>query len=98
MAVLTVYYYTLLIQALVERSLRLAMKEEGLAALPLYPEGRPCKAPSTRRLVDSFENIQYHELWVPGRSEPVCFLTKLSTLQRELMRSLGVSEASYRVP
>ncbi|MFQ5473614.1 MAG: IS1634 family transposase, partial [Dehalococcoidia bacterium] len=45
-AFLTLYYLALLIQALLERELRRAMKEERIASLPLYHEERKCRAPT----------------------------------------------------
>lgn len=46
-ALLTVYFFALVIQALIERELRLAMKREGIDSLPFYPEQRKCRAPCT---------------------------------------------------
>ncbi len=51
-ALLGVYFFVLLVQTLLERELRNAMEEEPIEDLPLYPEGRACKAPTTRRLLD----------------------------------------------
>lgn len=39
------------------RELRHAMEEEQIEYLPRYPEGRACRAPTTRRVLD-FEPIQ----------------------------------------
>lgn len=96
-ALLTIYYLALLIQALVEREIRRAMKESGIDSLPLYPEERECKAPTTRRIVDLFENIQLHELQSPGKASPVRFATELSALQREILTLLGVPETDYDI-
>ncbi len=94
-ALLTVYYLALLMQALLERELRLAMKNEGIDSLPLYPEERDCKAPATRRVIDFFANIQRHDLKSPGVRSPVTFSTELSDLQREILRLLQVPESDY---
>ncbi len=51
-ALLGVYFFVLIVQTLLERELRNAMEEEPIEDLPLYPEGRACKAPTTRRLLD----------------------------------------------
>ncbi len=94
-ALLTIYYLALLIQALLEREIRRSMREAGIDSLPLYPEDRECKAPTTRRIIDLFENIQLHELRTPGRDSPIRFPTELSALQRDVLRLLRVPETDY---
>ena len=54
-ALLCVYFFALLVEALVERELRQAMRRRGVDALPMYPEGRTSRWPwaaksVTRRL------------------------------------------------
>jgi transposase len=61
-ALLCVYFFSLLVQTLLERELRGAMTDAQLESLPLYPEGRKCRAPTARRVLDLFEPIQRHEL------------------------------------
>jgi transposase len=94
-ALLTIYYLALLVQALLEREIRRAMRESGTDSLPLYPEDRECKAPTTRRIIDLFENIQLHELRTPRRGSPIRFPTELSPLQRTVLRLLRVPETDY---
>lgn len=45
-------YVALLVHALVERELRRAMAEEGVASLPLYYEDRACAAPTAARVFE----------------------------------------------
>ena len=54
-ALLAIYFFVLLIQALLERELRRAMERARIKAVPIYPEGRPCARPTTRRVLDLFE-------------------------------------------
>ena len=96
-ALLTIYYLTLLVQSLVEREIRRAMRKRQIEALPLYPEGRECKAPTTRRIIDLFENIQLHDLRSPGKVSPVRFATEFSDLQLEILKLLRVPESDYHV-
>jgi transposase len=88
-ALLCLYFLVLLVQALLERELRRAMARRQVASLPLYPEGRACRYPTTPRLIDLFENVQRHHL-VVGKKPPVVFTTKLSRLQRRILRLLGM--------
>jgi transposase len=93
-ALLCVYFFALLVQALVERELRRAMAKDGIESLPIYPEGRACAAPTTRRLVELFENVQRHELQgvEPGSQR---FLTSLSSIQKQVVELLGLAGESY---
>jgi transposase len=91
-ALLCVYFLALLVESLLERELRRAMEREGIAVLPLYPEGRGCRRPTARKLIDLFEDVQRHELSA-GRRPAVVFTTKLSRLQRKTLRLLGMAKA-----
>jgi hypothetical protein len=95
-ALLSVYYLALLLQALVEREIRCAMKSAGIVSLPLYHEERVCKAPCTRRLIDLFENIQLHELRSSEGGPEQRFATELTDLQRQVIRLLGVPETDFQ--
>jgi transposase len=92
-AILCVYFFVLLVQTLLERELRRAMKRAKLESLPLYPENRACKAPSTRRLLDIFEPIQRHTLTAGDHTER--FVSELSKLQRTILKLLGMSADGY---
>lgn len=93
-ALLCVYFLALLIQALIERELRMAMAKQRIASLPLYPEGRRCKRPCTRRVLDLYENIQRHELKAQGH-ETLTMITELTTLQMKVLRLLQVPARCY---
>ena len=89
---LCVYFLALLTESLLERELRRAMDRDAIESLPLYPEGRKCRRPTARRVIDLFEDMQRHSLRA-GRSRPsVVFATELSRLQRRLLRLLGMAK------
>jgi transposase len=90
-ALLCVYFLALLTESLLERELRRAMDREAIESLPLYPEGRKCRRPTARRLIDLFDDVQRHSLRA-GRRPPVVFTTDLSRLQRRLLRLLGMEK------
>jgi transposase len=92
-AMLCVYFFTLLVQTLLERELRRAMQQKDLESLPLYPEGRPCKAPSARRVLDIFEPLQRHTLTAGGRTET--FGSELSEIQRTILDLLKIPTERY---
>ena len=91
-ALLCVYFLALLVESLLERELRRAMESERIESLPLYPEGRACRRPTARKVIDLFEAVQRHALSA-GRRPAVVFTTKLSRLQRRILRLLGMSRA-----
>ncbi len=91
-ALLCVYFFVLLVEALLERELRRAMARSELASLPLYPEGRACRRPTARRVIDVFEEVQRHELSAEGQAA-VSFTTDLTPLQRKVLRLLGMPKA-----
>jgi transposase len=93
-ALLCLYFFALLLEALLERQLRQAMQREGIETLPLYPEGRQCRWPTARRLLDLFEPIQRHTL-TRGRHAHEIMLTELTRLQRRLLKLLGLSATNY---
>lgn len=93
-ALLCVYFFALLVEALLERELRQAMQRAKIESLPMYPEGRPCRHPTTRRLIDLFEGIQRHTL-LSARRRPRAFVTDLSRLQRRILKLLGQPRTTY---
>lgn len=91
---LGVYFFALLVQTLLERELRRAMRAQRVTSLPLYPEGRPCSRPTTRQTIDVFENIQRHTIQRQGEEEEM-IVTDLSALQRQLLELLNDSPKNY---
>ena len=83
-ALLCVYLLALLVESLLERELRKAMESEGIESLPLYPEGRACRRPTARKVIDLFEEVQRHELSA-GKRPAVIFATKFSRLGDRVM-------------
>jgi transposase len=93
-ALLCVYFFVLLLEALLERQLRQAMQSGEIEALPMYPEGRACRWPTTRRVIDLFESVQRHAL--EHRRQPVeVLVTELNRLQRKILKLIGLSSKNY---
>jgi transposase len=94
-ALFTLYFLALLVQALIERELRLAMKRERLKELPLYPEQRSCKRPTTEQILRLFSLAERHTLFRRGRIAQV-FHAELTELQHQVLHLLGVPEDAFR--
>jgi transposase len=93
-SLLCIYFLALCVQTLLERELRRAMVAAEQESLPLYPEGRACRAPTARRVLDVFESIQRHEVQQAGETLET-YVTELRPLHRQLLKLLGVTIRSY---
>ena len=93
-ALLCVYFFALLVEALLERELRQAMQRREIESLPLYPEGRACRWPTARRVIDLFDSVQRHTLRRRARPAEV-MVTEPTRLQRRLLKLLGLTAADY---
>jgi len=93
-ALMFVYFIVLTLNALIERELRLAMASEGIRSLPLYPENRRCKYPTTARIIDLFSNLRRHVLFDGGK-EIKCFYDPISELQEQILDLFNVSKDNY---
>ena len=94
-ALFTLYFLALLVQALIERELRLAMKATGIDQLPLYPEARACRRPTTEHILRLFSLAE--RVSVLARGEVVrVFPPELTELQIQVLQLLGVPLTAYR--
>jgi transposase len=93
-ALFTLYFLALLIQALIERELRIAMKRENIAHIPLYPEHRLCAHPTTEQILALFSFAERHQLIQDGNTIQL-FETQFTDLQRQLLTLLGVPVQAF---
>ena len=93
-ALLGVYFFVLIVQTLLERELRQAMARDKVESLPLYPEYRACRRPTTRKILDLFEGVQRHELSISGQETEV-MVTELSDVQKQILTLLGIPSTTY---
>jgi len=93
-ALFTLYFLALLVQALIERELRLAMKRQKIEELPLYPEQRQCVHPTTEQVLRLFSLAERHQLLNDGRFVQA-FDVELTDLQRQVLTLLRVPERAF---
>jgi len=93
-ALLFLYFIALLVQALLEREVRLAMAREKIEMLPLDPEERECRVPSTERILDLFMPLQRHRLRQRGRLVQL-FQLELTELQQQVLALLRIPPAAF---
>lgn len=97
-ALFTLYFLALLVQALIERELRLAMARQNIDELPLYPEQRQCAHPTTEQVLRLFSHAQRQTLTTSSGQTVQVFDAELTDLQRQLLGLLGVSPEAFRHP
>jgi len=93
-AFLFVYFIVMLLQALIERQIRMSMKERMILTLPMYPEGKECYTPTADRVVSIFADVQKHHLFDGGKKIKT-FDTPLDELQVTLLSLAKVPASSY---
>ncbi len=96
-ALLCVFFLALLVDALIERQVRRAMRAKKIRSLPLYPEERDCRFPTTDRMLEIFESMQRHILRGKGATQAE-FPPELTSMQRRLLQLMGVREVDYTRP
>lgn len=96
-ALFVLYFLGLLVQALIERELRAAMRREGIKELPLYPEERRCRRPTTEQVLRLFSHAQRHVLLRNGKVLQV-FPPQMTDLQKRVLTLLGVPDRAFRPP
>ncbi|MGH8217758.1 MAG: hypothetical protein ACREUT_04210 [Steroidobacteraceae bacterium] len=94
-AFLFLYFLALMTEALIERDIRTRMRKLGIKKLPLYPEERPCAAPTTERLFELFADLRRHRLVDQTGRVHQRFYDTLSEPQRAVLRLFKLSSQEY---
>ena len=93
-ALMFIYFVVLLLNALIERELRSSMQRLQIRTLPLYPENRKCRYPTTTRIIDLFSNHRRHIL-CNGSKQIKCFHDDISAIQDQVLQLLDISNSYY---
>jgi hypothetical protein len=83
----------MMLDALIERTVRLNMIRENIEALPILPEGRETKTPTTARILEMFSNVCWYEF--ERGDETITFPIQLSNLQKLLLQLLDMDPSVY---
>jgi transposase len=87
-------YVALVVHALIERTLRRAMRDEGITSLALYPEDRHCTSPTAARVIEIFEPLCAHDLIEQGAVVKT-YDPLFTKLHRQILDLLGVPASAY---
>jgi transposase len=93
-ALVFVYFVAQCVAALIERTVRKDMATNHIASLPVLPESRPSKFPSTEQILGAFEHRTKHQLYDRGALIKT-FADPLNQLQRQLLGMLDVDADRY---
>jgi transposase len=66
-ALLLLYFLGMLVTALIERTVRKEMDKRAIDTIPIYPEDRPCKAPTADKLLELFRDVRLQYICKEGR-------------------------------
>ena len=91
------HFFALVIQALIEREIRGAMKTAHQASIPLYPELRGCAAPSAHRMLEIFAHVARHVLRDADGTIVKIYQPTLTPLQIQVLELLGIPVSVYAV-
>ena len=71
------------------------MERNGLESIPIYPESRVCRSPTTDRTLSLFENVHYHDLIKNGTIIQT-FQPRLNEIQLLVLKLLDIPVEVYQ--
>jgi transposase len=93
-AFFTLYFLAMLLLSLIESELYQAMKLNNMEELPLYPERRQSKKPTTEQIFRLFRDTRYDVL-INSQNDKEVFAPDFSDLQCQVLDLLKVSVQSF---
>ena len=93
-AIMFLFFLSLMIQAIIEREVRLKMKERGIKSLPIYPESRAAVHPTTSKILDAFDGISSYKVKLEAGTTKE-FRDSLTETQCQILDLLGISQKYY---
>ena len=93
-AIMFLFFMALMVQGLIERKVRLAMKEKSIKSLPIYPEYRNCFYPTTSKIFYNFDSIFSYKILKDDKVVKE-FKDSLSSAQKTILDLLDMGEDEY---
>ena len=93
-AMMFLFFIALMIQAIIEREVRMNMKKNEIDKLPLYPEHRLSYHPTTAKIFDRFSDVSTYLLY-DGKKLIQEFSDSLNQIQLTILKLLNISENQY---
>ena len=92
--IMFLFFVALIIQGIIERNVRLAMKEKSIKSLPIYPEYRKSFYPTTSKIFYNFDGISSYKILKDGKVVKE-FKDSLSSAQKIILDLLNIDENQY---
>lgn len=93
-AMMFVFFMALILQAVIEREVRLSMEDASIEAIPVYPEHRLAYHPTTAKIFDRFQDVSLYRIMHGGKLLKQ-YQDELTSTQLEVLALLGMSEHEY---
>jgi transposase len=94
-ALMFVYFLAQLVCALLERALRNAMHEQGVAEIQILPEDRSSATPTTEQLIRVFAPRARHFLFSEDGRLVQTFFDPLTPVQEQILKLLSIPQNTY---
>jgi transposase len=93
-SLMLLYFLAMLVASLVERDVRIKMQTENLDTVPLYPENRKCKAPTTDLIFETFDDVRLQHIC--KANQPIAIVPDtLSKRQELVLKLLNIKPTKY---
>jgi transposase len=93
-AVMFIFFLAMIVQAVIEREIRMQMQKQEIQWLPIYPEGRIAYHPTTAKVFDRFEGVSIYHRKRGGKVIQE-YRDTLNDLQKQIIEMLAISESEY---
>ena len=93
-AIMFLFFVALIVQGIIERKVRMSMKERAIKSLPVYPEYRRSFYPTTSKIFYNFDGISSYKILKNGKVIKE-FKDDLSSIQKLLLDLLDINEDDY---
>lgn len=93
-AITYLYFLALILHAVIERSVRLKMKQKEIDALPIYPEDRLAHHPTTAKIAALFKDVSTYTI-LRKSSPQHSYRDDLTPLHAKVLSLLGISIKDY---
>jgi transposase len=93
-AIMLLFFLALILQAVIEREVRLKMKSSDIDALSIYPEHRLAYHPTTAKIFDRFQDISNYRILEEGKVTKI-YRDEITDLHKEILSLLGMTVDDY---
>jgi transposase len=93
-AIMFLFFVALIVQGIIERKVRISMKERDIKSLPVYPEYRKSFYPTTSKIFYNFDGISSYKILKNGKVVKE-FKDELSSIQKLLLDLLDIDEGNF---